>query len=70
MLGVPRAAPRRAAVSAARGDGALPIDPVRGWWTRLTNEVVVVVRTKAGAASTVARAIDEPAARRPGDGRR
>lgn len=41
-------------------DGALPIDPVRGLVDAvLTNGQLVVVRTKAGAASTVARAIDD-----------
>lgn len=46
-------------------DGMLPIDPVRRLVDSvLTNGVTVVVRTKAGAASTVARAIDD--ARVPG----
>ena len=41
-------------------DGALPIDPVRGLVASIAdNGVLVVVRTKAGAASTVARAIDD-----------
>jgi transcriptional regulator of arginine metabolism len=42
------------------GDVALPIDPVRGLVEAIaSNGVLVVVRTKAGAASTVARAIDD-----------
>jgi transcriptional regulator of arginine metabolism len=42
------------------GDAALPIDPVRGLVDSVaSNGVLVVVRTKAGAASTVARAIDD-----------
>ena len=41
-------------------DGALPIDPVRGLADSIaSNGMLVVVRTKAGAASTVARAIDD-----------
>jgi transcriptional regulator of arginine metabolism len=41
-------------------DGALPIDRVRGLVDAvLTNGLLVVVRTKAGVASTVARAIDD-----------
>ncbi|MES1207586.1 MAG: arginine repressor [Pseudomonadota bacterium] len=41
-------------------DGALPIDLVRGLVEAVvTNGVLVVVRTKAGAASTIARAIDD-----------
>lgn len=61
LLGVARAAaPEGRRYQLARGDGALPIDPVRGLVDAvLTNDVVVVVRTKAGAASTVARAIDD-----------
>ena len=42
------------------GDTALPIDPVRGLAESIaSNGTLVVVRTKAGAASTVARAIDD-----------
>jgi transcriptional regulator of arginine metabolism len=42
------------------GDDALPIDPVRGLVESIaSNGQLVVVRTKAGAASTVARAIDD-----------
>jgi len=42
------------------GDAALPLDPIRGLVDAiLANGVMVVVRTKAGAASTVARAIDD-----------
>jgi transcriptional regulator of arginine metabolism len=42
------------------GDAALPIDPVRGLVESIAgNGWLVVVRTKAGAASTVARAIDD-----------
>jgi transcriptional regulator of arginine metabolism len=42
------------------GDTALPIDPVRGLVESVaSNGLLVVVRTKAGAASTVARAIDD-----------
>ena len=42
------------------GDAALPIDPVRGLVESVaSNGLLVVVRTKAGAASTVARAIDD-----------
>jgi len=42
------------------GDAALPIDPVRGLAESIaSNGTLVVVRTKAGAASTVARAIDD-----------
>lgn len=41
-------------------DSTLPIDPVRRLVDAvLTNDHLVVVRTKAGAASTVARAIDD-----------
>ena len=41
-------------------DSALPIDPVRRLVDAvLANGQLVVVRTKAGAASTVARAIDD-----------
>jgi transcriptional regulator of arginine metabolism len=42
------------------GDDALPIDPVRGLVESVAgNGLLVVVRTKSGAASTVARAIDD-----------
>jgi transcriptional regulator of arginine metabolism len=41
-------------------DDMLPLDPVRRFADSVhTNGVLVVVRTKAGAASTVARAIDD-----------
>jgi transcriptional regulator of arginine metabolism len=41
-------------------DGALPIEPVRRLVDAVaTNGMLVVVRTKAGAASTVARALDD-----------
>jgi transcriptional regulator of arginine metabolism len=41
-------------------DGALPLDPVRRLVDGIdSNGVLVVVRTKASAASTVARALDE-----------
>jgi transcriptional regulator of arginine metabolism len=41
-------------------DGALPIEPVRRLVEAVeTNGVMVVVRTKASAASTVARALDD-----------
>lgn len=61
VLGIARAAaPDGPRYQLASGDGALPIDPVRGLVEAvLTNDVLVVVRTKAGAASTVARAIDD-----------
>lgn len=43
-------------------DGLLPIDPVRRLVDSVeTNGALVVVRTKASAASTVARALDEAA---------
>ena len=42
------------------GGGALPLDPVRRLVDSVeTNGVVVVVRTKASAAPTLARALDE-----------
>jgi transcriptional regulator of arginine metabolism len=41
-------------------DGALPLDPVRRLVDGIdSNSALVVVRTKASAASTVARALDE-----------
>jgi transcriptional regulator of arginine metabolism len=61
LLGVNRAAAldgRR--YELAGDDGGLPIDPVRDLVDAvLTNGALVVVRTKAGAASTIARAIDD-----------
>lgn len=61
LLGVSRAAAADGHRYHIPGDdGALPIDPVRGLVDAvLTNDLLVVVRTKAGAASTVARAIDD-----------
>ncbi len=61
LLGVNRAAGANGPRYQIPGDdGALPLDPVRGLADAvLTNGVLVVVRTKAGAASTIARAIDE-----------
>ena len=42
------------------GGGALPLDPVRRMVDAVdSNAVMVVVRTKAGAASPVARTLDE-----------
>ena len=55
------------------GDGgALPMEPVRRLVEAVDcNAVMVVVRTKAGAASPVARALDEARLARPaGDGGR
>jgi transcriptional regulator of arginine metabolism len=54
------AAPGGAHYRLEPGDGALPIEPVRGLVDAvITNGLLVVVRTKAGAASTVARALDD-----------
>ena len=54
------AAPGGAHYRLDSGDGALPIEPVRRLVDAVTtNGVLVVVRTKAGAASTVARALDD-----------
>ena len=61
-LGVRRAAGRRAArATSIDGDGgALPLEPVRRLVDGVeSNGALVVVRTKASAASTVARALDE-----------
>lgn len=65
-LGVRRIAGPLGARYEILGDGgALPIDPVRLLVDSVrTNGLLVVVRTKSGAASTVARAIDD--ARVPG----
>ena len=53
-------APGGARYAIPGGDAALPIDPVRGLAESVaSNGTLVVVRTKAGAASTVARAIDD-----------
>ncbi len=42
------------------GDAALPIEPVRGLVDSIaSNGMLVVVRTKAGAASAIARALDD-----------
>jgi transcriptional regulator of arginine metabolism len=61
LLGVPRAVgPAGHRYQIGEEDVWLPIDPVRGLVEAVhTNGVLVVVRTKAGAASTVARAIDD-----------
>ena len=61
LLGISRAAgPEGHRYRLPTGDRALPIDPVRGLVDAVrTNGVLVVVRTKGGAASTVARAIDD-----------
>jgi len=61
LLGVARApAPTGPRYRVATDDATMPIAPVRGLVDAvLTNGVMVVVRTKAGAASTVARAIDD-----------
>jgi transcriptional regulator of arginine metabolism len=61
LLGVARAAgPGGHRYQIPRDDSTLPIDPVRSLVDAvLTNGMLVVVRTKAGAASTVARAIDD-----------
>jgi transcriptional regulator of arginine metabolism len=61
LLGVTRmAGPEGPRYRIADGGGALPIEPVRVLVDAvLTNGFLVVVRTKAGAASTVARAIDD-----------
>jgi transcriptional regulator of arginine metabolism len=60
-LGVTRAAgPDGHRYQIPGADGALPIEPVRPLVDAvLANRDLVVVRTKAGAASTVARAIDD-----------
>ncbi len=61
LLGVSRAAgPAGSRYRIPASDAALPIEPVRGLVDGVgTNGSLVVVRTKAGAASTVARAIDD-----------
>lgn len=42
------------------GDAALPIEPVRGLVDSIaSNGTLIVVRTKAGAASAIARALDD-----------
>lgn len=60
-LGVRRAAGAAGPRYLIDGDrGALPLDPVRRLVDGVdTNGALVVVRTKASAASTVARALDE-----------
>lgn len=61
MLGVGRtAAPGGPRYRVASDAGALPIEPVRTLVDAvLNNGSMVIVRTKAGAASTIARAIDD-----------
>lgn len=61
MLGVTRAStPGGPRYQIPRDSPGLPIDPVRTLVESVrANGVLVVVRTKAGAASTVARAIDD-----------
>jgi transcriptional regulator of arginine metabolism len=60
-LGVHRAAGPEGARYVIEGDaGGLPIEPVRRLAESVeTNGLMVVVRTKASAASTVARALDD-----------
>jgi transcriptional regulator of arginine metabolism len=60
-LGVHRAAGTRGPRYLVDGDGgALPLEPVRRLVDGIeSNAALVVVRTKASAASTVARALDE-----------
>ena len=60
-LGIGRmASPGGARYQLQAGDDALPIEPIRGLVGSVgTNGVLVIVRTKAGAASTVARALDD-----------
>jgi transcriptional regulator of arginine metabolism len=60
-LGVRRAAGPEGARYVIEGDaGGLPIEPVRRLAESVeTNGLMVVVRTKASAASTVARALDD-----------
>ena len=60
-LGVHRAAGARGPRYLVDGDGGvLPLDPVRRLVDGIeSNAALVVVRTKASAASTVARALDE-----------
>ncbi|HVR64007.1 MAG TPA: arginine repressor [Polyangia bacterium] len=62
-LGVQRSARPGGARYVVEGDGGLlPIDPVRRLVDSVkTNGALVVVRTKASAAPTVARALDEAA---------
>jgi transcriptional regulator of arginine metabolism len=61
MLGIGRtAAPGGRRYQVPADAGALPIEPVRGLVDAvLHNGSLVVVRTKAGAASAIARAIDD-----------
>lgn len=61
LLGVTRTAgPDGPTYRIPDDDSALPMDPVRRLVDAVrTNGQLVVVRTKAGAASTVARAIDD-----------
>jgi transcriptional regulator of arginine metabolism len=61
LLGIARApGPEGPHYQMPRDDAALPIDPVRGLVEAVrANGVLVVIHTKAGAASTVARAIDD-----------
>ncbi len=61
LLGVRRVVRAGGARYEMNGDaGQVPLDPVRRLVESIaTNGVTVVVKTKAGAASTVARALDE-----------
>ena len=61
VLGVHRAAGARGPRYVVEGNGgALPLEPVRRLVDGIeANAALVVVRTKASAASTVARALDE-----------
>jgi len=61
LLGVARTTAPGGPLYHVPGDaGALPIEPVRGLVDAvLNNGSLVVVRTKAGAASTIARALDD-----------
>jgi transcriptional regulator of arginine metabolism len=59
-LGVRRIAGAGGPLYLVDGDGALPIDPLKRMVDAIdSNAAMVVVRTKAGAASPVARALDE-----------
>jgi transcriptional regulator of arginine metabolism len=61
LLGASRlAAPGGPRYAIPAGDAALPIEPVRGLVEAIeSNGLLIVVRTKAGAASTIARALDD-----------
>jgi transcriptional regulator of arginine metabolism len=61
LLGASRlAAPGGARYAIPEGDDALPIEPVRGLVDAIeSNGLLIVVRTKGGAASTIARAVDD-----------